>query len=265
VTDAYQVELEVFEGPLDLLLHLIKKHELDILDIPIAFITERYLAYIEAMENENLDVAGEYLLMAATLALIKSRELLPSPDPTQAEEEAAEDELDPRQELVRRLLEYQKYKDAASSLGERPVMGRNVWGRGAPIDLPNATEAPLAEVGVIKLIEALGRVLEKAKVQSTHDVVVDRVSIADQIHTFVGRLEREGTFTFESCFFGDTPEGGVLARHQVVVAFLALLEMTRLKMIRLHQPEGSSSILISRSSEDLSAALQGLRAEEYGP
>src|SRR5688500_351442 len=132
----YSVELEVFEGPLDLLLHLVKKHELDILDIPIAFVTEKYLAYLDAMAGLDIDVAGEYLLMAATLCHIKSRELLPTPelDPDEAIEGDGEGEVevDPRADLIRRLLEYQKYKEAAEQLGQRPVVGRNVWSRGAP-------------------------------------------------------------------------------------------------------------------------------------
>src|SRR6187401_1538582 len=123
----YQVNLDVFEGPLDLLLHLVKKHELSILDIPISFVTEKYLDYLDAMSALDIDVAGEYLLMAATLCHIKSRELLPSPEPLEEEESengegAAELDLDPRADLIRRLLEYQKYKEAATQLGERPVV-----------------------------------------------------------------------------------------------------------------------------------------------
>src|SRR4029077_18221516 len=128
----YQVALDVFEGPLDLLLHLVKKHELSILEIPIAFVTEKYLEYLDAMAALDIDVAGEYLLMAATLCHIKSRELLP-PDalpPDDEHPEGFEDGLDPRADLIARLLEYQKYKEAAGQLGQRPVIGRNVWGRG---------------------------------------------------------------------------------------------------------------------------------------
>src|SRR5829696_2113691 len=129
----YNVNLDVFEGPLDLLLHLVRKHELSILDIPISFVTEKYLEYLDAMAGLDIDIAGEYLLMAATLCHIKSRELLPSPEPLEEEvEEGEEIELDPRGDLIRRLLEYQKYKEAALQLGQRPVVGRNVWGRGAP-------------------------------------------------------------------------------------------------------------------------------------
>ncbi len=256
----YKIELPEFEGPLDLLLHLVKKHELAIVDIPIAFITDQYLKMLDLMRSLNLDVAGEYLLMAATLAYLKSRELVP-PDP--AEELAATDgddddsDLDPRQELIRRLLEYQKYKDAALKLGDRPVTGRNVWPRGASAEevagmrvLPGG--APLAEVPVFRLIESLERVLSRAKITASHDVVVDRVSITDRINALVDRLEREGTFAFESCFdFVDQPMALELVRHQVVVTFLAILEMTRLKLVRLTQADALGVIYVSRSGADL--------------
>jgi segregation and condensation protein A len=267
----YQIELPEFEGPLDLLLHLVKKHELSILDIPIAFITDQYLKMLDLMRQLNLDVAGEYLLMAATLAHLKSRELVP-PDPTeQAEAEAEDDDgLDPRQELIRRLLEYQKYKEAAQQLGDRPVVGRNVWSRGSSAEdaagvhvLPGG--APLAEVPVFKLIESLERVLSRAKVAFTHDVVVDRMSITDKINELVDRLDREGTFTFESCFA--FVEGGMPIdnmKYQVVVTFLAILEMTRLKLVRLTQAE-AGEIYISQSGEDVKqrAAEVVAKTEDY--
>jgi segregation and condensation protein A len=266
---AIRVELPDFEGPLDLLLHLVKKHELDIFDIPIAFITEKYLDYIRAMEAQNLDIAGEYLLMAATLAYLKSRELVPpTPEELAAEAAAAEeDEVgDPRQDLIRRLLEYQKYKQAASQLGARPVMGRNVWTRGMSAEqvagLEASAEAPLAEVPVFKLIEALEKVLAKARVKLAHDVVVDRISITDKINELVDRLEREASFTFASCFaFVEHAEATGL-RHQIVITFLALLEMTRLKMIRLHQPADRGDIYVARGGADLSAARDGARPDE---
>jgi segregation and condensation protein A len=280
--NAYQIELPDFEGPLDLLLHLVRKHELSITDIPISFITDQYLKMLDLMRELQLDVAGEYLLMAATLCHLKSRELVP-PDPAELAAEAAADadaesEIDPRQELIRRLLEYQKYKEAAQSLGERPVAGRNVWGRGSRMEdvlgvhvLPGG--APLAEVPVFQLIESLERVLSRAKITATHDVVVDRVSISDRIHELVERLERENTFSFESCFaFLD--KGGALSqlRYAVVVTFLAILEMTRLKMVRLTQAtadeEGGSGgeIYVTRAANDLrqQADALGKRGDEYG-
>lgn len=270
----YKVELPEFEGPLDLLLHLVKKHELDILDIPIAFITDRYLAMLDVMRSLDLDVAGEYLLMAATLAHLKSRELVP-PDPAAEAALADEDDeeaLDPRQELIRRLLEYQKFKDAGDQLAGRPVTGRNVWPRGASAEdvaglhaLPGG--APLAEVPIFRLIESLERVLSRAKVTFTHDVVTDRISITDRINELADRLEREGSFAFESCFaFVEDPTQTQLAvKGQVVVTFLAILEMTRLKMVRLTQADVVSPIYITKAGADLKVQAEALRdrPEEY--
>ncbi len=276
----YRVELPEFEGPLDLLLHLVKKHELSIVDIPIAFITDQYLKMLGLMRELQLDVAGEYLLMAATLCHLKSRELVP-PDPAElaadADADAAlEAEIDPRQELIRRLLEYQKYKEAAHALGGRPVSGRNVWSRGSRIEdvlgihaLPGG--APLAEVPVIQLIESLERVLKRANVGAAHDVVVDQLSLSDRIGDLVDRLEKEGAFSFESCF-AFIERGGSRAqlRHAVVVTFLAILEMTRLKMVRLTQADdggsGRAEIYVTRAGGDLRAQAEALakKGDEYG-
>src|SRR5690606_14751216 len=165
----------------------------------------KYLEYLDLMSALSLDVAGEYLLMAATLAHIKSRELLPAPPPgTEAAAEegdedgnAIEDAADPRQELIRRLLEYQKYKQAADQLGGRPVMGRNVWTRGLPQedalaeDVAGDAEPSLAEFPVIKLIEALDRILASAKIKISHEVSIDRLSVAECIQRLTDRLEAE--------------------------------------------------------------------------
>ena len=257
----YKVELDVFEGPLDLLLHLVRKHELDILDIPISFITEKYLEYLDFMQALSLDVAGEYLLMAATLAHIKSRELLP-PDPTQEEDEetAEEDDTDPRQDLIRRLLEYQKYKEAAMGLGERPVIGRNVWTRGSTRedaiadDIDPNVVAPLAEFPVIKLIEAFNRVLERAKIKLAHNVMVERLSLSERINHLASRLEQEGSFAFLSCFrfLRDDAEMTVAeVRQEIVVTFLALLEMAKLNIIALSQPAGEEDIYIAAVTDNV--------------
>jgi segregation and condensation protein A len=275
----YQVALDVFEGPLDLLLHLVKKHELSILDIPIAFVTEKYLEYLDAMAALDIDVAGEYLLMAATLCHIKSRELLPPSQEAEAEpdeEQEGEDvEIDPRVDLIRRLLEYQKYKEAAQQLGQRPVVGRNVWGRGAPsedavsegVD-PDAV-APLATFPVHKLIEAFDRVMRQAKVKVTHDVLIDRLSVSQKIAELTDRLETEGRFTFSSMFSflreGAAPKGLAEIRHEAVVTFLALLEMAKLRLIGLAQSEADDEILIERASDDLRARVEATvaRSDEY--
>lgn len=258
----YTIELDVFEGPLDLLLHLVKKHELDILDIPISFITEKYLEYLDMMQALSLDVAGEYLLMAATLAYIKSRELLPRESAAYEEVEEGEDEeqIDPREELIRRLLEYQKYKEVAAHLGTRPVVGRNVWGRGGNQEdvlaenvNPDAI-APLAQVPVLKLIEALDRALRKAKIKLAHNVLVERLNVSDRINELSDRLERESSFTFLSCFYFLREDAQVSAadvRHEAVVTFLAILEMAKLRLIVISQPEDETDIYIARSAENL--------------
>jgi segregation and condensation protein A len=263
----YQVALDVFEGPLDLLLHLVKKHELSVLDIPIAFVTEKYLAYLDAMAALDIDVAGEYLLMAATLCHIKSRELLPTPEveeEAEADPDADPDEIeearDPRAELIRRLLEYQKYKEAALKLGDRPVVGRNVWGRGSGPeeavggDVDHAATAPLAPFPVHKLIEAFDRVMRAAKVKVTHNVLIDRLSVSQKISELTDRLEIEGRFTFTS-MFSFLRDGVELSmadvRHEAVVTFLALLEMSKLRLIQLTQEEGEDEIFIARAADDL--------------
>jgi segregation and condensation protein A len=274
----YQVALDVFEGPLDLLLHLVKKHELSILDIPIAFITEKYLEYLDAMAAMDVDVAGEYLLMAATLCYIKSRELLPpSKEPIEEEQEGQEGEeieVDPRADLIRRLLEYQKYKEAAQQLGQRPVVGRNVWSRGAASEdavsdgIDSDAAAPLAPFPVHKLIEAFDRVMRQAKVKVSHNVLIDRLSVGQKIAELTDRLETEGRFTFSS-MFSFLRDGAARSmsevRHEAVVTFLALLEMAKLRLIALTQSSSDEEIVIERASEDLRARMEASipRSDEY--
>jgi segregation and condensation protein A len=276
--NGYQVALDVFEGPLDLLLHLVKKHELSILDIPISFVTEKYLDYLDAMAALDIDVAGEYLLMAATLCHIKSRELLPTPEPLEDEEteagEAGEIEVDPRADLIRRLLEYQKYKEAALHLGNQPVVGRNVWSRGTAIEDavgegvdPDAI-APLASFPVQKLIEAFDRVMGQAKLKVTHNVMIDRLSVSQKIAELTDRLEAEGRFTFSSMFSflrDSTPRSMAEVRHEAVVTFLALLEMAKLRLIAISQPVTDDEIFIERAGEDLRSRMEHgvARSDDY--
>ncbi len=265
----YQVELDVFEGPLDLLLHLVKKHELSILDIPISFVTEKYLAYLDAMAGLDIDVAGEYLLMAATLCHIKSRELLPNSEPLEEEADPGADggdevELDPRADLIKRLLEYQKYKEAAQQLGQRPVVGRNVWGRGTPTEdavsdgIDADAIAPLAAFPVHKLIEAFDRVMRQAKVKVAHNVLIDRLSVSQKIGELTDRLEKEGKFSFTSMFSfirDGQPRTQEEIKHEAVVTFLALLEMAKLRLIALAQHE-DEEIFIERAGDDLRARME---------
>jgi segregation and condensation protein A len=254
---AYRVTLPEFEGPLDLLLHLCKTNEINILDIPISFITEKYLEYLEVMQSMSVELAAEYLVMAATLAYLKSRELVPTPEPLEAAAEEGEEALDPREELIRRLLEYQKYKDAAGQLGGRPIEGRNVFVRGMPMEAVG--EAGLAEHSVWKLIESWNKVLEKAAPKFAHDVVIDRMSISERINQLVDRLEAGGgTFRFDTILDLELPE--VELRHQVVVTLLAVLELARLRVIRVLQDEATGDFYIAHREGALLADARRARA-----
>ncbi len=237
----WSLQLPQFEGPLDLLLHLCQKHELNVLDIPVAFVTEKYLEYLAVMQLMQLDLAAEYLVMAATLAHIKSRMLLPTApaDPEEASDDLAE-EMDPREALIRRLLEYQKYKQAGEDLSARGVAGRDVFGRGMSTTqtwMDDAAGAaargapPLAEVPLFALVDAFQRVLDRSKVRLTHDVVVDRISLSDRIGELYDLLKASGRVSFDETF------AGLATKFDLVITFLALLEMTRLKMTRLFQAE----------------------------
>ncbi len=238
----WRVRLPTFEGPLDLLLHLIQEHEIDIRDIPISFITEKYVEYIKLMQELNIDVASEYLVMAATLAHIKSKMLLPTP-PQDQEDADGELELDPRAELVRRLLEYQKYKDAAGQLGDRDVLGRDTFLRGvaAPsVDGP----APLAQLSLFKLLDAFQSVLDRAKTTVDHEIDLERFSITDRINELSDLLAQRPRVRFDELFEGATSRG------DLIVTFLALLEMTRLRLTRLYQEAPLDPILVELAVTD---------------
>lgn len=225
--DAYRVSLPCFEGPLDLLLHVIQKHELDILDIPISFITEKYLEYMSLMQQLAMDVASEYLVMAATLAHIKSKMLLPTPPPDQ-DDALDEEQMDPRAELVRRLLEYQKYKHAAVELTARGVLGHDRFGRGSAIEEAQGPP-PLAAVGAFALIDAFQGILERRKIRLDHEVSFERVTITERINEIVDLLKARSRCTLDDLL----PES--FSRAELVLTFLALLEMTRLKLTHLSQ------------------------------
>jgi segregation and condensation protein A len=253
---AYRVALPEFEGPLDLLLHLCKTHEIDIVHIPIAFITEKYLEYLDVMQSMPFDVAADYLVMAATLAYLKSRELVPTPEPLDVAGDEEGEVLDPREELIRRLLEYQKYKDAAEKLGGRPIEGRTVFGRGGEL-ANDAPDAPFSEHSVWKLIEAFGRILEKAGgTKAVHEVALDRVSISDRMSQLIDRIEAgSGSFQFESCFDLSLPEPEL--RSQVVVTLMAILEMARLKVVRvLQSPDGETLFITQATGVTIEAARE---------
>ncbi|ABF92600.1 segregation and condensation protein A [Myxococcus xanthus DK 1622] len=252
--DNFRIALPNFEGPLDLLLHLIKEHRVDIFDIPLALITEKYLEHLERMREINLDIAGEFLVMASTLAHLKSRMLLPRQDVASAQEGAevlavAEETEDPRAELVRRLLEYQKYKDAAEQLATQDLLGRDVFARNVPVEavpIPEE-EVGLQEFSVLKLVEALDRVLERLQPKLQHEVVRERVTLSEAILRVVERLRPHGQVLFESLFTEEeTP-----SRQEVVITFLAILEMVKRRLIRVVQDEPLGPILLLPNGDAL--------------
>lgn len=233
----YRVQLPAFEGPLDLLLHLIQQHELDILDIPVSFITQKYLEYLSLMRSLTIDVASEYLVMAATLTHIKSKMLLPVVPSGQDGDGLPEEEVDPRAELVRRLLEYQKYKTAAADIFERGTLGKDVFGRGIQEPVPEGP-APFAPVGVFSLLDAFEKLLKRTNVKIDHEVVFDRISITDRIVELTERLGERTRCTFEDLLFNDpTRNGAPITRFDIVITFLAILEMARMKLIRVYQTD----------------------------
>lgn len=240
----YSVSLPTFEGPLDLLLHLCQKHELDILDIPIGFVTERYLEYLAVFQLIDLDLASEYLVMAATLAHIKSKVLLPAPPPGQEDETVSDEEEDPREALIRRLLEYQKYRQAAADLQARGVVGRDVFFRGMPLEEAVHTGIPpLAHVPIFSLVEAFQGVLEKSKIKLSHDVVHERITLTDRINELVDILRVKRRVQFEELFTD------LSTRFDLVITFLALLEMTKLRMTRLLQADPWAPIFVEFSAQ----------------
>ena len=224
----YEIKLDIFEGPLDLLLYLIRKNEIDIYNIPIALITEQYLEYLDMMRSLNLDLAGEYLVLAATLIHIKSRLLLP---PAEDEEEGEEGQ-DPRAELVRQLLEYQAFKEAALNLEARPLLDRDVFSRGAPAEDPatmEEEEEAMIEVGVFELVQAFRLIIAGLDKSNDLDIDTERMSLTDRINEIMERLSEKRQLTFTELLGERTDRKGI------VYTFLAILELMKLRMIKAYQ------------------------------
>lgn len=237
------VKLEVFEGPLDLLLHLIKKNEVSITDIPIATITEQYLATLELMQSLNLDVAGEFLVMAATLIHIKSRMLLPPGEEEDDEEEGG----DPREELARRLLEYQRFKGAAEELEQREILKRDVFIRRP--EVPDEIEAGGFEgVSLFDLISALRQVLERFPEESVHEVTLERISVREKMSFLLDDLHQRGKVVFQSLF------EAAASRLEIIVTFLAMLELVKIRAVRVGQEARDGPIVI-----ELAAPLEDIQ------
>jgi segregation and condensation protein A len=232
----YKVELENFQGPLDLLLFLIKKSELDIYDIPIAIITKQYLEYIKVLKDLNLEIAGDFLVMASTLIQIKSSMLLPS----RHEENPDEEGVDPRAELIRRLVEYSRYKEAALQLNEQKLLGRELFARSAVSDELVAEDLPSEplELDLFALIEAFRTILAKAPHESFHEVCAESISIAERINEILSLLQEREFIAFAELFENSRD------RDYIVATFLAILELCKLKLIRVSQPEQYGQIWI---------------------
>ena len=225
----------MFEGPLDLLLHLIKRNEVQIADIPIATITDQYLAMLEAMPELNLDGAGEYLVMAATLTFIKSRMLLPAA----ADDEDAEE--DPRAELVQQLVEYQRFREVAVALGERNVLQRDVFAGGGEAPdpgPPGEAPPPVRDASLGDLLAALRDVLRRIQPARAHEVEPETLSIQECVARVLSRFALATHVEFASLFAAEARPG------EVIVTFLALLELIRLRVVRARQPERFGTIVL---------------------
>ncbi|MCA9472726.1 MAG: segregation/condensation protein A [Nitrospirales bacterium] len=245
VDSAYQVQLDSFNGPLDLLLHLIRKQEINIYDIPIALITQQYLEYLSLMKNLNLSFAGEFLVMAATLLQIKSRLLLPK-DEAPADEDG--EDVDPRAELVRQLVEYEQFKDAALRLSHQGKVWSDAFGREPNLEhlQPNQgsceDEILTDDLSLFDLVGALQKVLKRVETGQTYmNVARESWSIQDRINGILERLEYESGMTFDDLF----DHAG--SRQMVIVTFLALLELVRMHLVRLYQGDIFGPIRVTRN------------------
>lgn len=239
--EEYKVDLDVFEGPLDLLLYLIRKDEVDIYNIPIERITTQYMEYLSVMRMLDLNIAGEFIVMAATLMMIKSRMLLPVDERTEEEEE---EEEDPRWDLVRQLVEYKKFKDIANQLQEREFYQENVFAFGGKSAVAIEPEDPglgLQDVGLFDLIAAFNEVLKKAPPEQLGEIAGDRYTVADKIDHVLQTVRNGGSLRFSRMF------GQMASRNEIICTFLALLELLRLRQIVAVQDAHFGDIVINRS------------------
>lgn len=234
---SYKVKLEVFEGPLDLLLYLIKKNEIDIYDIPISTITEQYLEYLELMRMLDLNIAGEFLVMAATLIHIKSKMLLP-PDETEI---LTEEEEDPREELVRRLLEYKKFKEVAGVLQDLEGQRKKMFTRDIPFEVEPGEV--FFEASLFDLITALTRVLKDVPKEVFQEIVKDEFTVEQKVHDLLHMLVKNQVLSLFELF------KAAKNKLEIIATFLAVLELIRLKEILIVQKQKFSDIEIIRNEK----------------
>jgi len=223
-SEIYQIKLDnIFEGPMDLLVHLIKKNEVDIYDIPIALLTDQYLEYLEWMKSLNIDFAGDFLLMAATLTQIKSKMLLPI-------HESEDEEDDPRLAITKPLEEFLRMKSAAEHLSERNLLGDSTFTRKpAKMDFEVFEDEEIIQVGLFELIDAFQRILQNVSNEHIIDFTAEKISVKEKISHIVDVLEEKGNITFAE-LFSDAPD-----KREIIVTFLALLEMVKLNLIKIIQ------------------------------
>ena len=245
---AYKVKLDVFEGPLDLLLYLIQKEEVDIYDIPIAKITDQYLEYMELMQLLDLNIAGEFLVMAATLMHIKSKLLLP-PDETEGSEDQ---EMDPRVELVKRLLEYKKFKEAASELSERESTQKHFFARvgsGVNMDELPPAEDKFFEASLFDLITAFTKVLKDVPKDAFYQVVKDEFTVSEKIHDILHLMTERKSMLFTELF------RMARKKFEIITMFLAVLELIKMKEIIVRQSFQFADIEVIRNTETITPAI----------
>lgn len=238
---SYEIKLDIFEGPLDLLLYLIRKNEIDIYNIPIALIAEQYVGYLDTMRSLNLDLAGEYLVMAATLTHIKSRMLLPASDNDSEDEEEGED---PRAELVRQLMEYQVYKEAAGFLTGRPLLERDVFKLGVfQNELPDAAKNDdfLIEADLFELVEAFRRIIAGLEDKRELQFSTEKLSLTERMNEIMESLSHKGNISFSELLIGRSN------RKLIIYTFLAILELIKLRMVTARQalPFGEIRLFLS--------------------
>jgi segregation and condensation protein A len=240
----YKLKLDIFEGPLDLLLYLIKKDDIDIADIPISQVTDQYMQYIEMMKMLDLDVVGDFLVMAATLMQIKSRMLLP-PDPSEVEEE----EIDPRDELARRLLEYKKFKEIAGALKEKEEFRRNLFARTvdeeAARNLREGAKEVYFEASLFDLINALSEALRKTPEEVIHEIITEEHTVEQKIHDVLHLLLDKPAVRLNDLFEKSKN------KIEVIVTFLAVLELIRLKEVKALQQGPFADIEITRNTDNM--------------
>ncbi|HEY5621123.1 MAG TPA: segregation/condensation protein A [Pontiella sp.] len=236
INDDYKVSLEVFEGPLDLLLYLIKKDEVDIYDIPIGRITDQYMEYLSLMKVLDLNIAGDFIVMSATLMLIKSRMLLPAEDRREMDEE---EEEDPRWDLVRQLVEYKKFKDAADHLEDLELHQENVFSReSGHVELGSPPEVDLKDASIFDLISALNEALDRVQEENLQEIFAEEFTVSQKVSYIVENLKITKRLSITDLFTG------MVSRQEIVCTFLAVLELIKLNRIAAVQDSHFGDIVV---------------------